>query len=187
MARRCCRDSRVRCRTCSPQSFSPTDIKTMTTTGRLGVMLGHVAPLLTLPRGTDTMGMAAPIYWTAEMVRQLPDDGNRYEVVYGELLVTPAPRFDHQLLVSRVSVAIATYLEREPVGLMLTSPADISWGLDVLVQPDVFVLPRRSSELPDCCRIRWLLLVVGVLRRSSGRSARFPNRPRYQHGRGALY
>ncbi len=38
------------------------------------------------------MGMAAPIYYTAEMVRALPDDGNRYEVVRGELPVTPAPR-----------------------------------------------------------------------------------------------
>jgi hypothetical protein len=36
-----------------------------------------------------------PVYWTAEMVRALPDDGNRYEVVYGELLVTPAPRRLH--------------------------------------------------------------------------------------------
>jgi len=35
------------------------------------------------------MGMAAPAYFTAEMVRALPDDGNRYEVVHGELLVTP--------------------------------------------------------------------------------------------------
>ena len=29
------------------------------------------------------MGMAAPAYYTADMVRALPDDGNRYEVVYG--------------------------------------------------------------------------------------------------------
>ena len=36
------------------------------------------------------MGMAAPVYYTADMVRALPDDGNRYEVVYGEVLVTPA-------------------------------------------------------------------------------------------------
>ena len=86
------------------------------------------------------MGMAAPIYWTADMVRQLPDDGNRYEVVYGELLVTPAPRLNHQLLVSRLAVAVAKYLEHEPVGVMLTSPADISWGQDVLVQPDVFIV-----------------------------------------------
>ena len=28
------------------------------------------------------MGMAAPIYYTADMVRALPDDGNRYEVVH---------------------------------------------------------------------------------------------------------
>ena len=41
------------------------------------------------------MGMAAPIYYTAEMVRALPDDANRYEVVHGELLVTPAVRGPH--------------------------------------------------------------------------------------------
>jgi len=37
------------------------------------------------------MGMASPLYYTADMVRALPADGNRYEVVYGELVVTPAP------------------------------------------------------------------------------------------------
>jgi len=41
------------------------------------------------------MGMAAPTYYTADMVRQMPDDGNKYEVVHGELLVTPAPRVWH--------------------------------------------------------------------------------------------
>jgi len=100
------------------------------------------------------MGMAVPTYWTAEMVRQLPDDGNRYEVVHGELLVTPAPRFDHQLLVSRMAVALANYLAHEPVGIMLTSPADISWGRDVLVQPDVFVIPHDEARNRDWSRIR---------------------------------
>ncbi|HEY5547863.1 MAG TPA: hypothetical protein VIK50_17545 [Gemmatimonadaceae bacterium] len=33
--------------------------------------------------------MAAPIYWTREMVLALPDDGKRYETVHGELLVSP--------------------------------------------------------------------------------------------------
>ena len=36
----------------------------------------------------DLMGMAAPTYYTADMVRAMPDDGNRYETVHGELLVT---------------------------------------------------------------------------------------------------
>src|SRR2546425_8497535 len=114
-------------------------------------MLGR-AVLLPIPRGgADTMGMAAPIYWTAEMFRQLPDDGNRYEVVYGELLVTPAPRLNHQLLVSRLAVAIAKYLEHESVGVMLTSPADISWGQDVLVQPDEMSAGDVSITPTDSC------------------------------------
>jgi len=38
------------------------------------------------------MGMAhATGGWTAEMVRALPDDGKRYEVIDGELFVTPSP------------------------------------------------------------------------------------------------
>jgi len=133
------------------------------------------------------MGMAAPTYWTAEMVRQLPDDGNRYEVVHGELLVTPAPRFDHQLLVSRVAVAIAKYLEHEPVGVMLTSPADISWGRDVLVQPDVFVVPRDEATSREWSRIRSLLLVVEVLSPSTARADRFTKRHRYQEAGVPLY
>ena len=42
------------------------------------------------------MGMVAPVYYTADMVRALPDDGKRYETVHGELLVTPAPRAWHR-------------------------------------------------------------------------------------------
>ncbi len=58
------------------------------------------------------MGMAAPVYYTAEMVRGLPDDGNRYETVHGELLVTPAPRMWHQVVVERLRHALGIYLAR---------------------------------------------------------------------------
>ena len=39
---------------------------------------------------------APPPYYTAEMARSPLEDGNRYEVVYGVMLVTPAPRYRHQ-------------------------------------------------------------------------------------------
>jgi Uma2 family endonuclease len=159
----------------------------MVTTMQLGTMLGHAVPLLTTRRGADTMGMAATTYWTAEMVRQLPDDGNRYEVVYGELLVTPSPRLHHQLLVSRLAVAIAAYLEREPIGIMLTSPADVSWGQDVLVQPDVFVIPLGEARTGDWSRVRSLLLAVEVLSPSTARADRFTKRRRYQEAGVPLY
>src|SRR3989442_14546688 len=104
------------------------------------------------------MGMAAPIYYTAEMVRGLPDDGNRYETVHGELLVTPAPRAWHQVVLVRLSQALSRYLERNPVGQLLYSPADISWSPDILVQPDLFVVPWERSEerrVGKECRSRW--------------------------------
>src|SRR5439155_26487170 len=89
----------------------------------------RVSPLLPARRrGGHHMGMAAPIYWTAEMVRALPDDGNKYEVVYGDLLVTPAPRMWHEVVESRLRHAIADYLRVEPLGIALGSRADISWG-----------------------------------------------------------
>jgi Uma2 family endonuclease len=133
------------------------------------------------------MGMAAPIYWTAEMVRQLPDDGNRYEVVYGELLVTPGPRFDHQVLVSRLFLPLGNYLAHEPVGIVLTSPADISWGRDVLVQPDLFVVTFAEAQTRDWSRLRSLLPVIEVLSPSTTRADRFTKRRRYQEAGVRLY
>ena len=133
------------------------------------------------------MGMAAPAYFTAEMVRAMPDDGNRYEVVYGELLVTPAPRPWHQILVQRLTVAIDLYLRSQPVGVVLCSPADISWGPDVLVQPDVFVLPPEEARTLTWSRMRTLLLVAEVLSPSNTRGDRFLKRVRYREAGVPLY
>jgi Uma2 family endonuclease len=133
------------------------------------------------------MGMAAPIYYTADMVRAMPDDGNRYEVVYGELLVTPAPRLWHQVLVQRFSLALGLYLRNHPVGVLLTSPADISWGTDVLVQPDVFVASPDEARSLTWSRLRTLHLVAEVLSPSSARGDRFLKRLRYREAGVPLY
>jgi Uma2 family endonuclease len=133
------------------------------------------------------MGMATPLYYTADMVRALPDDGNRYEVVYGELLVTPAPRPWHQVLVSRLHLAIGSYLAREPVGIALTAPADISWGRDVLVQPDVFVVAQEEARTLSWHRMRTLLLVAEVLSPSTSRGDRTLKRLRYREAGVPVY
>jgi Uma2 family endonuclease len=133
------------------------------------------------------MGMAAPRYYTADMVREMPDDGNRYEVVYGELLVTPAPRLWHQVLVQRLSATLAFYLGSEPAGTVLASPADISWGRDVLVQPDVFVISSEEARTLTWSRVRTLLLVAEVLSPSTARSDRSLKRLRYREAGVPLY
>lgn len=139
------------------------------------------------------MGMAAPLdFYTADMVRQLneaePQNGLRYETVHGELLVSPGPRMVHQEVVRRLLVALSAYLDREPAGRVFSSPADVSWGLpDVLVQPDVFVVPTAETEGWDWKRIRHLLLAAEVVSPSSVRADRFTKRRLYQEQGTPLY
>ncbi len=133
------------------------------------------------------MGMPAPLYYTADMVRELPDDGNRYEVVYGELLVTPSPRWWHQRLVGRLYFALESYVRRWPVGVVVTSPADISWGRDVLVQPDVFVTTPGQTRSSEWDSVRDLLLVAEIVSPSTAKADRFLKRRRYQEAGVQLY
>ena len=133
------------------------------------------------------MGMAAPTYFTADMVRALPDDRNRYEVVHGELLVTPAPRPWHEEIVGRLYRALQDYLQREPVGHAFGSHSDISWGPYVRVEPDVFVVPIAQARSLDWTRMRDLLLVIEVLSPSSSRGDRFTKRRLYQEQHVPVY
>ena len=130
------------------------------------------------------MGMPAPLYYTADMVRDLTDETRhwpRYETVYGELLVTPAPRLWHQEIVGRFAQALRNYTDVEPVGHVFTSPADISWGPDTLVQPDMFVVSIEEARTLTWARVQTLLLAVEVLSPSSGRADRFTKRRLYQN------
>lgn len=76
---------------------------------------------------------AAQRRWTVEEVQAPPPDGNRYEVVEGELLVTPAPRLLHQSAVGEVFARLLAYLGRHSVGYVFLSPADIMLRPDALV------------------------------------------------------
>jgi Uma2 family endonuclease len=126
------------------------------------------------------MGMAAPTYYTADMVRALPADGNRYELVHGELLVTPAPRAWHQELVRRLILELSAYTAGEGVGHVIASPADISWTDDTLVQPDVFVVDLAEARTLEWKRMKTLLLAVEVLSPTTARADRFTKRRLYQ-------
>jgi len=133
------------------------------------------------------MVMPAATYFTAQMVRSLPEDGHRYEVVHGELLVTPAPRAWHQELVARLADALRSYLRRQPAGHLFVAPADISWDAGSLVQPDLFMVPLEQARTLDWTRMQELVLVAEVLSPSTARADRFTKRRRYQEAGVPLY
>ena len=87
--------------------------------------------------------------WTVDDVQALPDDGNRYEVIDGELFVTPAPRLRHQEAVFELAVMLREYLKRHRVGHVFLAPADVIFTPTRLVQPDVFVTRLVNGRRPE--------------------------------------
>jgi len=128
------------------------------------------------------MGMPqATEFWTPDRVRALPDDGRRYEVVAGELLVTPASSFSHQEAIGRLLRSLADYVERTQVGHAAISPADLTPEPGALVQPDVFVVALVAGRRPrDWRDIEHLLLAVEVLSPSTARADRTVKRRLFQ-------
>ena len=126
--------------------------------------------------------------WTPEEVRALPDDGRRYEVVRGELLVTPSPSFSHQDAAFRLARMLQEYAERTGVGYAMLSPADIEPEAGAFVQPDVFVGPLNEGRRPrSWADFSHLLLAVEIISPSSARADRTVKRQLFQRTRVPQY
>jgi Uma2 family endonuclease len=128
------------------------------------------------------MGMPAPhTDWTAEIARALPDDGRRYEVLDGELFVSPAPSFGHQWVVGDLWSVLQSYVRLHGLGWALMALADIEFSPKRLVQPDIFVVPRTGGPRPrEWADVKALLLAVEVLSPTTARADRLRKRLIYQ-------
>jgi Uma2 family endonuclease len=124
--------------------------------------------------------------WTTAQVRDLIDESRpspRYELIGGELIVTPSPGWPHQIAVTEIVMALAKYLELQDAGLALSSPADLELKPETITQPDVFVTPRRIpgnlDEVPTWADIKSLALAVEVISPGSVRIDRIVKRDFY--------
>ena len=116
-------------------------------------------------------------HWTVDDINALPDDGNRYEVIDGELFVTPAPIARHQVAVGELFARLRDYLRREPIGYAFVSPADIVFSPRRSVQPDVFVVPLVNGRRPESWSdVHTLLVAAEVISPSSRRADRIVKR-----------
>jgi Uma2 family endonuclease len=134
------------------------------------------------------MAMPAEVgrHWTAREVRELiaaaPLATPRYELVEGELLVTPGPSVFHQRAIVELVIRLAEYLRTERVGHVVTSPSDVELEPEFITQPDILVVPMAEWQrvVREGLPIRELLLAVEMLSPSSSRHDRVRKRPLYQ-------
>ena len=95
--------------------------------------------------------------WTLEEVHRLPDDGNKYELVRGELFVTPAPTVDHESIIARLARVLEPYVAAHGLGLIYRPRAVLRFeGSEV--EPDLMVRQPPAGK-----RVRWERVPVPIL------------------------
>jgi Uma2 family endonuclease len=107
-----------------------------------------------------------------------PSDGQRYEIIRGELYVTPAPGTLHQRLLGRLFQQLAAFYHPRGRGEVFVAPIDLILTRHDILQPDLVVV-TSASDMTDRGIERPPLLVVEILSPSSRRQDRGIKLERY--------
>lgn len=110
------------------------------------------------------MALRVPQYTTSD-IDLLPDDGNRYEILAGMLLVTPGPGSAHQGVAARLSAMFAEHILRRR--LRLFSPGTVRRPPLTHLEPDLLVMPPDFVPGTPWEEATEYWLAVEVLNRSS--------------------
>ena len=95
--------------------------------------------------------MATRAMWTYADYAALPEDGRRYQLYEGELVVTPAPGTRHQGIIVNLTVLLHPHVKALGLGQVLVAPTDCILSDVTVLQPDlVFIatadLARMSAR-----------------------------------------
>lgn len=108
---------------------------------------------LSLPERDDGKPWPAQGEWTYEDYLLLPEDGRRYEILYGVLYVTPAPSYEHQRAVAELHGELRSHVRPNRLGVVLFAPFDVKLpeGISNPVEPDLVFFrtgntPRRGDK-----------------------------------------
>ena len=91
------------------------------------------------------MGASTALRFTYQDYLLLPED-RRYEVIDGDLFMTPAPTPYHQLVSKRIGHVLDDFVEKNRLGMVLYAPCDVVLSETDVVQPDIlFVSAGRLA------------------------------------------
>lgn len=106
--------------------------------------------------------------WTLEELHSLPDDGNKYELIHGELFVTPSPTDEHETILARLTRLLDPFVASNSLGYVYRARAVMRFrGSEA--EPDLMVRQPKSGSGADWDTAPTPILVVEVLSGSTRR------------------
>ncbi len=92
-------------------------------------------------------------HWTYNYYAALPDDGKRYEIVNGVLLMTPSPGKQHQEVSFEIASYLRIYVRQANLGRVYIAPFDVQLAPSMVVQPDVMVILQQNLDKVSSNRV----------------------------------
>lgn len=80
---------------------------------------------------------------------QLPADGLRYELLEGELCMSPAPKTKHERVQMNLFRALDPHIRRHKLGELFVAPQDVVLDEHTVVQPDLFFITTDRLAIVD--------------------------------------
>jgi Uma2 family endonuclease len=78
---------------------------------------------------------------------EMPDDGRHYEIIDGELIVNASPIPRHQIIALRLASWIFSFLEANPLGIVMTAPLDVVFTQRWVLQPDILYVRNERKQI----------------------------------------
>ena len=88
----------------------------------------------------------APPLTVAEY-RNLPETGPRYQLIEGDLYMSPAPNRFHQDISRNLVVILANYLAANPIGILYDAPFDVYLSETDVFQPDLLIVLNKNRGI----------------------------------------
>ncbi|WP_019498128.1 Uma2 family endonuclease [Pseudanabaena sp. PCC 6802] len=96
-----------------------------------------------------TQSATERLRWTTADLELLPDDGNRYETIDGELFVTRAPHWGHQETCGNIYTELRNWSRRTGLGRAAIAPGIIFVDTDNVIPDVVWASNERLATLLD--------------------------------------
>jgi Uma2 family endonuclease len=87
--------------------------------------------------------------WKSADLELLPDNGNRYEIIDGELLVTRAPHWKHQKVITMLIQSLGIWSSQSNLGEVVTTPGLIFTDDDNVIPDLVWISTDRLARVLD--------------------------------------
>ena len=101
---------------------------------------------------------------TYDDYRNLPDDGNQYQLIGGQLIMSPSPTYSHQVISRNLFSALDPYVSEKKLGEIIYAPFDVVLSMRDVVQPDLmFIRAERSDIIAEKNVVEAPDLVVEIL------------------------